>query len=229
MADAHAALAQIKFYQDRDWEGAEQAFRCALELNPNLPEAHAHYGWYLDLFGSQEEALGELQRAEEIDPLSHVWVAWQGDVLWYAGDYDESIAYHRRALELRPDYAWSLHHLGLAYAAKGMYEDALAAHEEATALDPYYRWGLAHANALAGRTDEAQEMAAELETEASPDAWALAHIYAGLGERDESFKWVQEAYDSNIPFAPWLKGAPFELLRDDARFQELRRRMRLPV
>ena len=228
VAGAHAALAQLNIYQDRDWEGAEQAFRRALELNPNLAEAHAHYGWYLYLFGSREEALSALQRAEQVDPLNHVWIAWQGDLLWYEGDYDRSIEFHMRALELSPEYAWSLHHLGLAYAAKGMYEEALAAHEEALALVPYYEWGLGHAYALTGRTDEARAMAAELEAAASPDAWALAHIYAALGERDESFRWMTVAFDSNIAFAPWLKGAPFALLRDDERVPELRRRMGLP-
>ena len=157
-----------------------------------------------------------------------VWIAWQGDLLWYEGDYDRSIEFHMRALELSPEYAWSLHHLGLAYAAKGMYEEALAAHEEALALVPYYEWGLGHAYALTGRTDEARAMAAELEAAASTDAWALAHIYAALGERDESFRWMTVAFDSNIAFAPWLKGAPFALLRDDERVPELRRRMGLP-
>ena len=103
------------------------------------------------------------------------------DLLWYEGDYDRSIEFHMRALELSPEYAWSLHHLGLAYAAKGMYEEALAAHEEALALVPYYEWGLGHAYALTGRTDEARAMVGELEVAASPDAWALAHIYAALG------------------------------------------------
>ena len=143
LAEAHSALAQIRFYNEWDWEGAEAAFRRALELNPNLPEAHAHYGWYLNLFGRQEEALAEMRRAQQVDPLTPTYTAWRGDLNYFFGEYDETIEFESEALELDPDFAWANHFLGRAYAQKGMYEEAIAANERAIAVDPAWMWGLA--------------------------------------------------------------------------------------
>ena len=230
-AEAHAALAQIKLYKDWDWAGAEKAFRRALEINPNLAEARAHYAWYLNLFGRQDEALAEMKRAQQVDPLTPTWTAWMGDLNWTVGQYDKTIEFERKALELNPDFPWAFHFLGLAYAEKGMYEEAIAAHQKAVAAVPNWRWGLAHTYALAGRRNEARKMAAELEEEPKPEnALGLTFIYTALGEKDEAIRWAEAAaYKYPHPHTPWLlRAASFEPLRDDPRFQDLLRRMNLP-
>ena len=129
-AQAHLALAAIKFYFDWDWTGAEKEFRRALELNPNLPEAHAHYGWYLHVFGRFEEGLAEGKRAVELDPLTSVYTAWVGWMYLNAHQDDKAIAEARKALELDPNSPDALFVLGIAYAQKGMFEQGIAASQK---------------------------------------------------------------------------------------------------
>ncbi len=191
LAEAHAALAEVKLYYDWDWAGAEQAFQRALELNPNLAEAHGHYAWYLVLLGRLDEALAETKRARELDPLAPIYSAWLGQQYGFAGQYDEAIDEVRKSLELNPDFPMGLYALGSIYAAKGMYEEAIAVHQKAGAVDPDLGWLLGHTYALAGRRDEALNVLAELGEEyRQRNAWGVAEIYAALGEKDEGASYL---------------------------------------
>ncbi len=230
LAETHEAFAEIKLYSDWDFAGAEQDFRRALELNPSLPEAHAHYAWYLQLIGRLDDALPEMRRAQEVDPLAPLWPAWQGWLYWWAGRYEEAIAEARKSVELNPDFPWGLYVLGGVYAQKGMYEEAIAAHQKAAAASRAVRWGLGHTYALAGRRDEARKVAAELEKEPTPmNAWGLAEIYTALGEKDEAFRWLETGFKLRFSWMPWIERNPaFEPLRDDATFQEMVHRLELP-
>ena len=227
LAEAHGALAEIKLYREWDWAGAEHAFQRALELNPSLASTHAQYAMYLNLFGRQDEALAEMKRAKQVDPLTPTWTAWLGDLHWAVGEYDEAIEELQKSLELDPDFPWAFRMLGFAYARKGMYEEAIAAHQKAVAANPGWKWALAHTYALADRREEARQIAAEIEAENNPrNARSLAKIYTALGEKDEAFRWLETAYEYRL--SPWLMIPPFEPLRDDPRLQDLLRRMNLP-
>jgi len=230
LAEAHAVLAEVKLYYDWDWAGAEQGFQHALELNANLATAHAHYAWYLVLLGRLDEALTEMKRAQELDPLAPIYSAWLGQQYWYAGQYDEAIDEARKSLELDSDFAVGLYALGSIYAAKGMYEEAIVAHQKAGAVDPDLGWLLGHTYAMAGRRDEALNVLAELGEEYQQrNAWGVAEIYAALGEKDEALRWLEAAYEYRHNWIPWMGRNPnYEPLRDDPRFGDLLRRMNLP-
>jgi TolB-like protein/Tfp pilus assembly protein PilF len=231
LAEAHAALAQIKLYRDWDWAGAEQAFQRALKLNPNLTLTRAHYSWYLQLFGHTDEALAEMKRVQEVDPLAPLWPAWQGWQYLNAGQYEEAIDEARKSLELDPDFPVGLYVLGSAYAAKGMYEEAIKAHQRAGVLSREWKSGLGRTYAMAGRQDEARLVLAELEADPTPwDTWFIAEIYAVLGEKDEAFRWLKAAYEPHRhPYVPWIRHSPaFKPLHDDPRFQDLLRRLNFP-
>jgi len=230
LAETHEAFAEIKLYSDWDFAGAEQDFRRALELNPSLPEAHAHYAWYLQLVGHMDESLAEMRRAQEVDPLAPLWPAWQGWMYWWGGQYEEAIAEARKSLELNPDFPWGLYVLGAVYAQKGMYEEAIAAHEKAAAASRAVRWGLGHTYALAGRKDEARKVAAELEKKPTPmDTWGLAEIYTALGQKDEAIGWLEEGFKLRFSWMPWIGRNPaLAPLRGDPRFRDLLRRLDLP-
>ncbi len=229
LAEAHAVLAEVKLYHDWDWAGAEQAFQRALELNANLAPAHAHYAWYLVLLGRLDEALTEMKRAQELDPLAPIYSAWLGQQYWYAGQYDEAIDEARKSLELDSDFAVGLYVLGSIYAAKGMYEEAIVAHQKAGAVDPDLGWLLGHTYALAGQRDEALNVLAELGEEYQQrNAWGVAEIYAALGEKDEAFRWLEKAYEQRHNWIPWMGGNPnYKPLHDDPRFGDLLRRLNL--
>jgi TolB-like protein/Flp pilus assembly protein TadD len=230
VAQAHEVLAELIMYDERtwDWPAAERAFQRALELNPALAQAHAHYGWYLVLFDRTDEALASVRRAQEVDPLTPLWPAMQA-LMYAETDYDEALREAQKALELNPTFPLALHALGMAYAGKGLYEQALAAHEQAGALVPGFRWGVAYTYALMGRREDALRIATEL-APTRVNTMNLARIYAVLGDRDEAFRWLEAAYDQRHGNLPWIRNySVLAPLRDDPRFAELVRRMNLPL
>jgi TolB-like protein/Tfp pilus assembly protein PilF len=227
VAEVHGALAEIKLYGDWDWPGAEHSFRRALELNPNLAQAHAHYAWYLNLFSRQDEALAEMRLAHEVDPLTPLWVAWTGDLYWSVGDHDNAIRELKRSLELDPDFPWAHYTLGIAYAMKGMYDEAVTQHERSVATNPAWGWIQAYAAAVVDRSAEARRLAAQLEKQPIPDALNLSLIYATLGDRDAAFRWLDAAYESRHPFVPWYVVHLLDPLRSDARFGAMVARLKL--
>jgi len=231
LAEAHAALAQIKFYGDWDWAGAEQAYQRALKLNSSLALTRAHYSFYLQLFGRTGEALAQMRRVQETDPLTPLWPAWQGWQYWWAGQYEEAIDEARKSLELDSNFAVGLYVLGNAYAEKGMYEEAIEAHQRAGLLSRAWKSALGRTYAMAGRQDEARLVLAELEADHTLwDTWFIAQIHAVLGEKDEAFRWLEAGCEPpHHPYVPWIKHSPaFKPLHDDPRFDDLLRRLNFP-
>jgi tetratricopeptide (TPR) repeat protein len=227
LAEAHAAVAQIALYQDRDWPAAEQAFRRALELNPSLAAARAHYAMYLSLFERRDEAVVEIERAHQADPLNPSYATWIGDIHWGARNYDKAIEAFEKSLEVNHDFPWALRMLGFAYDAKGMYQQAIAVHERAATLDPGMKADLAYTYALAGRRDEALKIAAEVENGDSRGREVdLARIHTALGNTNEAFRWLRD--ENGEARTPWIKSPWFAPLADDPRFQELLRRLIVP-
>jgi serine/threonine protein kinase/tetratricopeptide (TPR) repeat protein len=227
VAEVHAALAEIKLYSDWDWPGAERSFLRALELNPNLAPAHAHYAWYLNLFGRQDEALAEMKLAQQADPLTALWTAWLGDLHWSVGEHDRAIEELKRSLEIDPNLAWAFYTLGFAYTMKGMYDEAIAANERAVAVNPEWGWVRAYANAAAGRSADARRLAADLEKRPVPDALNLSLIYATLGEKESAFRWLDAAYQARHPFVPWYVVHLLDPLRDDPRYRDMVKKLKL--
>lgn len=223
LAEGHAALAMVKTYYEWDWEGAEQEFLRADELNPNLPMNHYHYAWYHALFGRLDEAIVEHKRAQELDPLTPLHTTWLGGLYRIGGDYEKAIEEIQKTLKLYPDNWEALYALGYVLGDAGKYEEAIAAHKKAGDLG-----ALGHTYALAGRRDEARKILAELEEdEATPwGAYSLAVLYTALGKKDEAFRWL--AYEPHHAFVPWVRVLPeFKPLWVDPRFKDLLQRMNL--
>ncbi len=136
-AQAQETLAETKLYSTWDFRGAEQEFRRALELDPNLAKAHGNYAWYLQLVGRREEGFAELKRAKEADPANPLWPSWLAWQYWWYGEpYEKALEEARKSLELNPDFPWGLYVLGAVYAQQGMFEEAIAAHRKAAEESP---------------------------------------------------------------------------------------------
>ena len=234
LAEVHEALGMISLYQTWDWKAAERSFRRALELNPNLSGAHAHYGWYLQLMGRQEDGIVEEKRAAELDPLDPVLESWVGAMYWDAGRYEEAIAEAQKALELNPSFPWGFFVLGGAYAAQGKFDEAIDQNQKMAAVSPDGKWALGVTYAMAGRGKDARALAAGLRgNPASKAALGLSLIYAELGEKDEAFRWLNIMCDRRDAWAPWLsvpggQWKSLDPLRDDPRFKAFLRRVNLP-
>jgi serine/threonine protein kinase len=230
VAEAHAALAMTKAFRDWDWEGATKEYRLALQLNPNLTMPRAQYAFYLLLMEGVEDALAEMRKVQEIDPIMPLWPAYQGWLYLHAEQFDEAIKETDKSLEFSSDFPLALYVQGCAYTGKRMYKQAIKLHKKAGELSPEWKCGLAHTYAMAGRLDEARQGLAELEANYSPwDTWFIAMIYVALGNKDEAFRWLETAYGPpNHPYLPWMSCVPeFKPLRDDPRFDNLLRRMKL--
>ena len=149
--------------------------------------------------------------------------------------YDKAIEQFRKTLELDPNYPQARYWLGLAYMQKGMYEEAISEHKKAIALDNTSRRvaQLGYAYAVAGKRDEAQKILDELkELSKQPQGYVspfdFALIYMGLGDKDQTFIWLEKTYEERADILQHIKVSPrYDSLRSDPRFDALLRRMKL--
>jgi TolB-like protein/Tfp pilus assembly protein PilF len=234
LAEAHTSLAGILKVYDWDWAAAEREYIRALELDPNLAAAHRMYAAYLAAVGRPAEAMREMERAHELDPLSLVIsmeMAWN---LYMARDYDRAIQQAARTLDLAPDFAPAQHALGIALEQAGRYEEAATAFEKARARSDGNATALAslgHLLARAGPVSEAERILSQL-LEMSRSAYVSAYwpaiVYAGLGRVDAALDCLENACRQRDLWLVWLKTDPrFDGLREQERFDELLRQVGL--
>jgi len=231
LAEAHLALAMAKVYGDWDRKTAEQSYKKALKLKPNLSEAHNQYSWLLLLQNKNEEAINELDLAQEYDPLNPAYPAWQSMLYNWLNRPDDAIAVVQKSFELFPDFPLGLMALGTAYAAKDRFEDAINVLEKLGKMSLDFKWCLGLTFARAGQKDKALAVAVELESQPKVwYTWGLAEIYTELGNKDKAFFWLEEAFKQRHPYIQWIKIDPvLKPLRDDPRFIDLAQRLNLKV
>jgi serine/threonine-protein kinase len=237
LAEAHNALATVKRDYDWDWSGAEREYKRAIELSPNYANAHQWYGELLMALQRKQESSAEINRAEELDPLSPVINVEKGTTFLYAeGRADLALEQLQKARALDPNFPHLHWALGLLHLWKGEVAGATAEFQTAVTLSPgitMYKGGLGHAYARAGRTREARRLLRELSdlsTRRYVSGIDFASIYTGLGERDLAFASLEKAYQQRDPrLIIWLNLHPeFDTLRSDPRMRDLARRIGLP-
>ncbi|HEV2762859.1 MAG TPA: protein kinase [Pyrinomonadaceae bacterium] len=233
LAEAHTSLAFVLMAYDWKWQEAEREFQRAIELNPNYPTAHQWYASCLVQMGRFDEALAEIRRAEELDPLSLIINANRGLYLYYARKYKEAGEQIRKTLDV--DRGFGVAHLYLGYLhlqTEGGAAAAIQEFQEAIAHKrdgPEVQAALGYAFAAAGKPDKAREQLAVLQGPqpgryVSP--YFVAIVYTGLGDKEAAFEWLQKAYNDHHPGMVLMKVDPrFDPLRPDPRFQELLRRV----
>ncbi len=233
LAEPHASLAYSKFIFDWDWLGAERELKRAIELNPGYATARHWYAVFLISQGRLEEALAEIKRAQQLDPLSLVINVTVGYTFYFDRQYDQVIEQERKTLDLDPSFPGAHYCLGLAYEQKGMFAEAIAEFQRAITLErnPMYIGALGHAYAVAGRRGEARRLLGDL-TDLSKrryvDPVPVATVHAGLGEKDQAFEWLEKGYEERSSQLTVIKVNPiYDSLRSDPRYEELLRRIGL--
>lgn len=220
LAEAHLAVGMYKVYYEWDFAGGEESYLRALELNPSLVGAHYHYAWLLELLPRNDEAIKYGEFTKDLNPLSPFYTAWLADQYRDAGMYEKAIEEAKATLELNPDYpvAWLV--LGQTYADMGRFDEAIQAHEKLRG-NPFWGFALAATLATAGR-DEGAAAVLEFIEKGSNNPFTLAMIHGGLGDREETIKWLQAARDEKIPYFPWMVTwfPQTEFLHDDPRMQQ---------
>ncbi len=232
LVEAHACLGLLTSY-DWAWSAAEREFKRAIELNPNYATAHHWYGMLLASLGRSDEAIAELHRAKELDPLSRIIQANNARISLYARQYDRALEEARKTIEQFPDYFNGPLMLGRAHEAKGMLEQAIREYREAVNLGggPLALSALGGAYALSGRRVEAQTTLEELKSLATRryvPPYYIATIYQDLGEKDRAFEWLEKAYADGSWDLVFLKVNPvWDPVRSDPRLADLLRRLKL--
>jgi TolB-like protein/DNA-binding winged helix-turn-helix (wHTH) protein/Flp pilus assembly protein TadD len=237
LAEAHASLGRVFAAYDWDWPNAEKEYKRAIELNPRYATAHQWYGGYLSVIGRSNEAIAERKRAVELEPLSLVINFELGVAFYYDRDYDRAIEQFQKTLELDQNFAPAHNFLPAAYEQKGMYNEAIAEFKKAIPLtagseSSLSKAGLGHVYGLSGKKNEARTLLDELKQISAQEflpATSVALIYAGLGEKDQAFVWLDKGYEQRAFQLQWIKLDPrWDSLRSDPRFQDLTRRMGFP-
>lgn len=235
LAEAHTSLALIKFQYDWDWKGAEAEFREAIRLNPSYAPSHHFFADYLKAMGRFNEALAEIKRAQELDPLSLAISTGVGHVLYLSGQYDRAIAQYREAVELDPGFMVTHVWFGRPYLEKGMFAEAIAELETAVKLSKESTVALAmlgHGLASAGRRDEAMEILENLKERSKsryvPSYW-IAVIYNGFRDKEQTVAWMRKAFEERSSWLVWSNVEPrFAWLREDPDFASLLNAMKFP-
>jgi serine/threonine protein kinase/tetratricopeptide (TPR) repeat protein len=242
IAEAHVAAAMVQFYQNDQavtgsvHQAGIDSLRRALDLNPNLAIAHQRYAWALSCLGHVNEAVREMRRAQELDPLSPTNNTALGIILVWARQYRDALPYCYKAAELAPNETLIQENLALAFALNGMYRQAVEHYQRLGELDPEKKgdalaW-VATVLVSAGRKSESDSMMPEilqLATMGKADPYNLATLYGVRGDKVAAFEWFDKALRKNSPtigndsrlirYDPML-----DPLRSDSRFAELLKR-----
>lgn len=233
LSDAHTSLAFCLESFDWDWEAADIEFQRAIELNPGYATAHHWYAWHLALLRKNHEAIAEMRKAQNLDPLSLIINADLAELLLIAHFPDESIQQSRKTIEMDSNFALAHNQLAQGYLEKHMWADAISEFQKAIQLSGGSATciaNLARAYAASGANAKAVELLRDLKSRSAHDypyAPELAVVYAAIGEKDQAMAWLEKGYGERFNPSVLLRPG-FDPLRSDPQFKDLVRRIGFP-
>ena len=214
----------------------DREFQQAIHLDPDYATAHHWYALYLSAMNRMPEAINEIEKALEIDPLSNVINSNAGAIYYQAGDVEKSRKQLLRTLELDADFIPAHGYLGYVYQTTGKYEDALAEYKKVRQIsgNPLaYAGDLGRIYALTGRKPEAlgilRQLKSESKRQSDASGFTLCLIYDSVGDSDEAFKWLKKSIESREFTATELShDLRISALRNDPRFVEIQHQFNIP-
>jgi TolB-like protein/Tfp pilus assembly protein PilF len=235
--DAHVVLGMVAHWYDWDWTTAEREFKRSLELNPKNASSYTFYAFFLAAMKRDREAREVAFQGLQVDSLGSGTNFTFGATLVFDHRWDEAVAHLRKAIELDSNYWFHHSFLGRSYEQKRMMPEAIKEFKKALELDDQQseNWaGLGHAYAVSGNKAEAQRMIDEMIKRSSQNIYVapynIAVIYAGLGDKDKAFEWLERAYSDRAYYLSvyLTTDARLDILHSDPRFVDLVRRIGLP-
>jgi tetratricopeptide (TPR) repeat protein len=193
---------------------------------------------YLATMSRMSEAMSKMNRARELDPLSPIVLTAQGRLFHFQRRYDDAIEWHRRALAINPNFVEAHFNLGMVFEQKLMFREAISQFSRVSRIAgtraSFWSAGLGHACGLAGMSKRARNILNQLLEATSPvnpiSPFDIAWVYLGLGEKDAALTWMDKAFAERCAPLVYQNIEPaLDPLRQDARFQNLLRRMRFSV
>ena len=235
-SEAHTSLGFAFLHYDWDFAAAEKEFQRAIELNANYATAHQWYGHYFGYSGRFEQFFEEATRALQLDPLSLIINTSYAAVFWVGRQWDRAIEHCHKAMELDPSFVGLRWMLANVYEGKGMYAEAISQRQRAVELSggaPVFVAGLGGTYAAAGDKPEALRIMRQLQ-ELSKSHYVMSYwialLHTSPEEKDVAFHWLEKAYEERSATLALIKVDPrLDFLRSDPRFDDLVRRMNLPV
>jgi Flp pilus assembly protein TadD len=233
LAEAHTSAAFV----DQSlwhWAEAEEEYKRAISLNPNYPTAHHWFSLYFRAKRQFDDSMREINWAQELDPLSPIISNNVADVYLLKNDLTSAIAQCQRLIELDPSFPQGHQDLGFAYLKQRRNEEAIPEFRKAVELSgrgSEYLCDLGYCYAVTGRRTEALAILKELEEKYARResiGQYLARVYAGLGDKDQAFAWLEKDF-AQLSGLLWLTTwwFSFDDLRSDPRYADLVRRMGL--
>jgi eukaryotic-like serine/threonine-protein kinase len=227
LAEAWTSLGAVRWWFEWDWEGAEEAYRRAIALNPNYASAHDAYAMLLSARGRFDEAVEQVGKAADLDPLSLIIAVHAGWPFYFARDYESAIRRFRKALELDerfiPAHGW----LGMALGQQRRYDEAIDAFARALEVDhiPILQAMLAHTHAIAGHREKALALLEALREAAKTryiSPYDIAVIHAALGDTRGALAELRAAVEERSAWMVFLHIDPrLDGLRDEPAFREI--------
>jgi len=236
LAEAHAALAGHRCWREWDWESAEKEFQQTFKLSPNYSNAHAFYSHFLCHMGRTEDALPYIERALELDPLNALYHALYGVVLFYNRRFDEALTVARTALDMVPNLGVARNVIQWSFIVKGMRDEQLADQRWRRIANDPERVTVFERGLEEGGYEGAQRAIADLLAARYGKAgkWVfggkgIALRYLDAGDYAQAIDWLEKAYEEHDPNLPYIGIPTWDPLRSYPRFQDLLRRMGLPM
>jgi TolB-like protein/DNA-binding winged helix-turn-helix (wHTH) protein/Flp pilus assembly protein TadD len=227
LAEAHVWLATEKLLTDWDWSGAEAEYKEAIALNPNYAPAHRWYSFYLVAAGRPDDALREIDRAQELDPYSTSVIEWRGQVLYHARRYDDALREMQTGLEMHPGSPALYWDMADVYEQKKMFAEAFAARQRALPnLNNSRAEALAEAYKRSGYKGYLLKLA---EAERATNPLNSAHFYALASDEPRAIAALERAYKQHIGVMVFIRSAPeLDSIRSSAHYRDLVRRIGIP-
>jgi TolB-like protein/Flp pilus assembly protein TadD len=227
----HQVFAGIRTWTRWDWEGGEESYRRAIELNPNNADARSSYSNLLNILGRSDEAMKQIDIALKLDPFNPKIKSFYGIDLMFVRRFDDAVTAFREALDINPDQD---------LAASNIVSALFLADREKEAMEMLRsRWknnldylkvleeGYAEAGFSGGCKKLADFRVENLKTTYS-SPYAIAINYTMAGDTSSAMLWLEKSYEEHNPNLPYLMWPEWDELRDDPRFQEIARKMNLP-
>jgi TolB-like protein/DNA-binding winged helix-turn-helix (wHTH) protein len=234
LVEARTALAMYKAQADWDWEGAESEFKRALAANPNYATVHQSYGEFLGFMGRTDEAIAQVEKAVELDPLSLSTNTARAFPYLAAGRYDEAIEKVKPALEMEANFPLARYYLGRSYAGKGLYRESIVEYEKAiqnSGGSTFFATAMIYSLAQSGQKKEAEKKFDELvklSERQTVSTYVLARGLAALGNKEKALEKLEKAFAERDGLMHVIRAdTNFEALRGDPRFQAILKKMRL--
>jgi hypothetical protein len=225
----------LKYVYEFDWSGAEEHFKQAINLNPNVAQVRLAHGLFLMCAGQFEQADAAMAKAQELEPSSLGITRERGILLVYERQYDKAIKHFLRMREVESSSHRTNWEMSIAYYGKGMYAEAVEEFIEHGRtigfLKPQEILGLRQAFQTSGWQGFLRQRL--VVADEKPKDWYIpptirAGIYGLLGDKDPAFAWLEKGIEENDPEMAKLKIEPaYDSLRSDPRFIKILQRMNL--